>query len=733
VRWRVLMIVLAAAVITATGPSPAHAGIVVIAGQRLVFMASSGESNQVVVARSGSNIVVTDLGPPSLMGPGAPCTAPNPQAVSCPAAGMTALELSGGNLDDRLTNETQLPAQAYGEDGPDILRGGSADERLEGGPGPDDVDGGGGSDRLYGATLQDPGAGTDSDVLAGGFGNDGLFGSGGGDHLDGGPDADQLEGAGGADELRGSDGPDGLIGGDGDDLEDGGTGDDTVGTEVTLGVVETSQERGNDVLVGGAGNDTLIPGPGPPFPDADSINGGDGSDAVSYGPRMAPVNVSKDGTADDGGMAEGDNVGLDVERIVGGLVSDTLRGGLGPDVLEGGPGDDTVEGLAGDDTLLGDAGSGAGTDRVIGGPGVDLLHGEGGGDWLSGEEGNDIVQGGDGADTLRGGPDSDQLVGGGERDVVAYPSEANVTVRLDRNRGQSSQPGDQDTITEVENVSGGGQSDTFTGSNEANTLDGAVGEDYVDGLLGVDVLDGGDNADVVASRDRSRDEPVSCGPGPDLAIVDRRDPVVRRGVNRCEQIDDGTQTKPKPGRVYVEPQRCGGPEEDVGLRLPAMHRLVPLRYHIMLKSGYRRRAAPTLDAADCPVSLTATPGRGRSASATVSEGAVDVDQTSGRRVATVLTVERPSCGGAARSAGAAARQRGLRVNTGRRRGRWRVRGRYSIGASLGTDWITVERCRSTTTIVRRGRVRVRDLVKRRPVTVRAGHAYVSQKGVRPSD
>lgn len=727
------MTVAAVAVVTATAPSAAHAGTVVIVGERLVFMASSGESNQVTVTRSGSNIVVTDLGPPSLTGPVPPCTMPGQQVMSCPAGGITALEMSGGNLDDQLTNETALPAQAYGEDGHDLLQGGNADERLEGGPGPDDVDGGGGNDRLYGATLQDPGAGTDTDQLAGGSGDDRLFGSGGGDRLDGGPDADQLEGAGGADEMHGGDGPDGLIGGDGDDLEDGGTGDDTLGTEITLGVVETSQERGNDLLLGGAGSDTLIPGPGPPFPDADSINGGDGFDAVTYGPRMTPVNVNKDGAADDGGMAERDNVGLDVERIIGGLASDALRGGLGPDVLEAGPGDDTVEGLAGDDRLLGDAGPGAGTDTVTGGPGADVLQGEGGGDTLSGEEGNDIVEGGNGGDTMRGGPDSDQLVGGPERDVVAYSNEADVTVRLDRGTGRSSQPGDRDTIAEVEDVSGGSQRDTLTGSTEPNTLDGATGEDYVDGRRGVDRLDGGSSADVVAARDRARDEPVSCGPGPDLAIVDPRDRVVQRGRNRCEQVDDGSQTKPHPGRVYVEPQRCGGAEEDVGLGLPAMHRLVPLRYSVLLKSGYRRRPPPTLDAADCPVRLTATPGKGRSASAELSDGAVTVDQTSGRRVATVLTVERPSCGAAARSAGAAARGRRVRVNTGRRRGRWRVRGKYSVGASFGTDWTTVERCSSTTTIVRRGRVQVFDPSARGPITVRAGNRYVSRARPRSSD
>src|SRR5215207_3064132 len=69
---------------------------------------------------------------------------------------------------------------------------------------------------------------------------------------------------------------------------------------------------------------------------------------------------------------------------------------------------------------------------------------------------------------------------------------------------------------------------------------------------------------------------------------------------------------------------------------------VPLRYSILLRSGYRRRPAPTLDASDCPVRIRATPGRGREAAADVSGGAVTVEQTSGRRVTTELRVKPPT-------------------------------------------------------------------------------------------
>ena len=729
-RLRVGLTALACATVAAPGTAFAATVLHAPGAARVDFRAAPAEGNLVTVTSSAGQILITDRGPSSLQTIG-DCTGMfdgDPQVVACPAAGVTALELSGDDTDDQLTNATALPAQLYGEDGIDILRGGSADDRLDGGAGADELHGGAGNDRLYGATLQDPGAGADADELDGGPGDDRLFGSGGADRVDGGPDADQLEGAGGADILQGGDGPDRLIGGDGADTEDGGAGDDAVGTDVTLGIVERSQDLGDDALLGGPGNDVLVPGLGPPMADADTISGGDGFDAVSYAARMMPVDVRKDGAADDGGLGERDDVGLDVERVSGGLASDTLRGGPGQDVLEGGPGDDAVSGLEGDDTVLGDGGSGAGSDTLSGGPGSDVVQGEGGGDALEGDAGADRLQGGEGADTLSGGPGPDQLLGGAQRDVVAYSAGRDVTVRLDAGTGRTDLPGDRDRIDEIEDVRGGGQRDTLTGTSGANTLASGDGEDYVDGQRGRDQLDGGASADVVAARDRARDAPVSCGAGKDLAIVDSRDPVVKRGPRRCEQVDRPDRTNPRPGWVYVQPRRCPSSEEGVGLALPAMHREVPLRYAILLASGYRGRRAPTLDVAACAARLTASSGKGADASADVSGAAATIRQIPGRKVTTMLTVKRPGCAkSAGRSAEAARGSRRLRARSRHRRARLKVAGKYSIGASYGTTWTTVEECSRTTTIVRKGRVRVYDRVKRRSVTVSAGHRYVARR------
>jgi Ca2+-binding RTX toxin-like protein len=633
-----------AALVAAVFPGTASGGTVTSIGGSLAFANSVGERNDVTVTSGPGTIVFTEAGSEPI---GGSCSGSGTQQVTCDATGTIALQLQGGNLDDKLANATALPGQLFGGSGSDTLRGGPANEQLDGGAGADDVDGGGGNDVVYGATLQDAAAGTDPDRLAGGPGDDRLFGSGGADTVDGGPGADQLDGAGGADVLQGADGTDSLSGADGDDAVDGGPGD--------------------DALTGGPGNDTLSPGAGPPLGDADTISGGADLDTVSYAARMAPVDVSKDGVANDGGMAERDDVELDVERVSGGLASDALRGGPGADVLVGASGDDT----------------------------------------------------------LSGGPGADELIGGPGADTVAYADEPGVSVRLQSGTGKTRLPDDRDALQEIENVDGGSLHDTVVGSAAANVLEGEAGEDYLDGLRGRDTFHGGPSADVVVARDGARNEPVSCGPGRDFAVIDPGDRVVKRGRNRCERVDDGSATRPSRGWVYIHPRRhCAG---DARLRLPAQHRLVPLRYSILLRSGLRGRPSPSVDAAACTVRLRAPLGRGAIASADVSGGAATVDQLPGRMVTTQLTVKRPACGRASLSA-APIREPRVRVSTRRPHGRFRVRGSFSLGASFGTDWTTIDACGETTTIVRRGRVKVFDRVKRRTVMVGAGHRYVARRG-----
>ena len=203
----------------------------------------------------------------------------------------------------------------------------------------------------------------------------------------GGPGNDRLEGGEWEDELAGGDGDDVLLGGENGDLLDGGPGADRM-------------------LGGGESPDEF------------------GFDAVVYDGRTQPVRLSLDGVANDGEVGEGDDIGADVEILVGGSGDDVLRGNDGAlNGFVGGAGDDVVIGEGGDiDVMFGEGGAdvllgGPGTDAIFGGVGNDAISGGAGGDLIQAGNGNDRVRGGGGGDLLRAGLGNDALSGGAGADA----------------------------------------------------------------------------------------------------------------------------------------------------------------------------------------------------------------------------------------------------------------------------------------------------------------------------
>jgi uncharacterized repeat protein (TIGR01451 family) len=63
---------------------------------------------------------------------------------------------------------------------------------------------------------------------------------------------------------------------------------------------------------------------------------------------------------------------------------------------------------------------------------------------------------------------------------------------------------------------------------------------------------------------------------------------------------------------------------------------------------------------------------------------------------------------------------------GRGQGSFRTKGKYSSAAVRGTYWFTADRCDGTFTSVRQGVVQVRDFVRRKSVTLRAGQSYLAR-------
>lgn len=120
-------------------------------------------------------------------------------------------------------------------------------------------------------------------------------------------------------------------------------------------------------------------------------------------------------------------------------------------------------------------------------------------DKITGTHGNDSVFSRGGDDTIVGGQGrGDDYYDGGEGiDVIRYPSAVNpVTVNL-KNGTAFGIDIDNDTLVNIENVSGGTGDDNITGDDNSNVLAGDKGNDVINGLGSADTIEGGLGNDIV--------------------------------------------------------------------------------------------------------------------------------------------------------------------------------------------------------------------------------------------
>ncbi|MET0272386.1 MAG: calcium-binding protein, partial [Phenylobacterium sp.] len=374
--------------------------------------------------------------------------------------------------------------------------------------------------------------------LFGTNGNDTLTGADGNDLLVGNNGDDFLRGHGGDDTLNGDDGADFINGGAGNDVIDGGFGIDRLvygdapggvnvdlanghatgfGDDIVVDIENVTGTAYNDTLTGdnGAnwlwgtgGDDSISAG----YADdlvgvgagASIVEGGDGLDTLIFDSSTltTPVNVSLalQGAAQN--TAQGMMTISGFENLVGtSLGGDTLSGDGGPNVIAGWGGSDSLSGGAGDDLLLGDG----------------LIYVDDGGAIVTYDDASDPDDAPAGADTLIGGLGDDTINGGEGVDTVSYADATDrVDVDLAAGTGGSAAMG-ADTLTNIENVIGGSDSDTLYGALGDNrlsggdghdilidraavgsgndTLEGGAGDDLLAGGLGDDLIDGGDGFD----------------------------------------------------------------------------------------------------------------------------------------------------------------------------------------------------------------------------------------------
>jgi hypothetical protein len=187
----------------------------------------------------------------------------------------------------------------------------------------------------------------------------------------------------------------------------------------------------------------------------------------------------------------------------------------------------------------------------------------------------------------------------------------------------------------------------------------------------------------------------------------------------------GTQPPPPPPVVAQEQQL---PEPQAGEEVNALPKTGTVRVKVAgtnrfveLEEGQQIPVGSVVDTRKGRVTIEAAGGQ----TADFYDGIFRLSQGKGARPLTTLTlVEALSCPRAGRAVAAAKKKK--RRLWGDGSGRFRTRGKHSAATVVGTRWLVEDRCTSTLTRVVRGRVSVRDFVKKKTLTVRAGKKYIAR-------
>lgn len=417
---------------------------------------------------------------------------------------VTQNNIAAGVGTDKLSNIESIRGSNFG----DTLTGNALDNSFRGGMGNDTIDGRGGFDwasyrDATGAVYvnlalgQSTGAeGTDQliniEAVRGGVHHDTLIGDGGDNWLRGGRGNDTLDGGAGIDWADYLDATGAVTVSLLSNTSSGADGNDTlINIERIRGGKFADALTGNhadNALRGGLGNDT--------------INGQGGFDVASYWDARGSVTVNLSLASNQATGADGTDQLISIEGVSSGHFDDRLTGNAADNWLSGNRGNDTIDGGGGIDMAsyrdaTGSVNVNLSTGMATGADGNDVLlrmeNVEGGNfaDTLTGDAGNNLLRG-------RGG--NDTLDGGAGIDTADYSEKtSSVVVTLNGATAVNVSVGGivEDSIKNIENVTGGAGADTLTGDGLANMLTGNAGNDLLLGLGGNDVLRGGAGKDTL--------------------------------------------------------------------------------------------------------------------------------------------------------------------------------------------------------------------------------------------
>jgi CSLREA domain-containing protein len=233
--------------------------------------------------------------------------------------------------------------------------------------------------------------------------------------------------------------------------------------------------------------------------------------------------------------------------------------------------------------------------------------------------------------------------------------------------------------------------------------------------LGSPAIDAGDvSCPATDQRGVARPQGAAC----DIGAFEAPAPPPPQGGDggSAQPPVSGEQDEQLPAPTAGEEVNAEAARGTVKVKLPGTNRFVDLSEAQQLPVG------TVVDTLRGRVMLLAAGGQ----EATFYAGVFKIGQGKGRRPLTTLTlVEKLSCPKAGKAV-AAAKGRKRRRLWGDGKGRFRTKGKHSAATVVGTKWLVEDRCTSTLTRVTRGRVSVRDFVKKKTVIVRAGKKYVAK-------
>jgi Ca2+-binding RTX toxin-like protein len=502
-----------------------------------------GSANaDVLVGSAGSNRLIGGLGDDMIDGSFGVDSTSYASAGSSVAVNLALGGAVGGGGNDTLISIEDVEGSAFddsfiGSAGSNHITGGDGNDYIDGGAGDDVLDGGAGSDTVSFVSSSDAvSVNLTLGQAIGGAGADTLNSI---ENVTGSGFDDVIVGDSGLNILSGGLGNDRISGGSGNDVIDGGDGSDTVDYAGAGSAVSVNLQTG---AVSGATTDTLtsienITGSG--FDDSfvgtasdNIIDGGAGVDTVSYAAEAGGVSVNLSTGAVS--TQSGFDILTSIENVTGGLGDDAFVGTSSDNVIDGGSGLDSVS----YESATGGVNVNLDTGVVTGAAGADTLTsiedvtGSGFDDTLNGTAASNMILAGAGADAIVSGGGDDVIDGGVGTDTLSYASLiASVSVNLQTGVVTGAT---QDTLSNVENITGTGFDDAFVTNAASNFIDGGAGSDTVDysstvGDMSVDLSSGlvlgGGGADILLSV-----ENLLTGSGDDVVSASSSDNVIDGGA-----------------------------------------------------------------------------------------------------------------------------------------------------------------------------------------------------------